>query len=282
MKTSVFLVLFHLFCNFESDAQKKIRSFKLDDELKEISGLESINDSLFIGHNDGGNQPLLYLMNQEGKILKSCKIYNAKNTDWEDLTKDDKGNLYIADIGNNANKRKKVRILKVELDSVLLLDSVNASVYSFNYPDQTEFPPSNSELHYDAESISFFKDSLWIFTKCRSIPFDGRSKVYAIHPSDLSYGNWEDKGEIIPGTKSWKYDSFTASTVYRDTFYTITYNKLILWKRTKNSFQLVKKRRFLKYNQRESLAITPSGSIFIANEGHWLLGKQRLTKYKNE
>jgi hypothetical protein len=129
MKTSVFLVLFHLFCNFESDAQKKIRSFKLDDELKEISGLESINDSLFIGHNDGGNDPLLYVMNQEGKILKSCKIYNAKNTDWEDLTKDDKGNLYIADIGNNANKRKKVRILKVELDSVLLLDSVNASVY---------------------------------------------------------------------------------------------------------------------------------------------------------
>lgn len=282
MKTSVFLVLFLLFFNFESDAQKKIKSFKLADELKEISGLESINDSLFIGHNDGGNQPLLYLMNQEGKILKSCKIYNAKNTDWEDLAKDDKGNLYIADIGNNANKRKKVRILKVDLDSVLLSDSVNASVYSFNYPDQTEFPPSNSQLHYDAESISFFKDSLWIFTKCRSIPFDGRSKVYAIHPSDLSHGNWEVKGEIIPGTKSWKYDSFTASTVYLDTFYTITYNKLILWKRTKNSFQLVKKRRFLKYNQRESLAITPSGSIFIANEGHWLLGKQRLTKYKNE
>jgi hypothetical protein len=281
MKTIVFLGVIVLLFNLDVYSQK-LKSYKLDDELKEISGLESINDTLFLCHNDGGNEPLIYLINQKGKILKTCTIRNAKNTDWEDLTKDDNGNLYIADIGNNANKRKKVRILKVSIDSILRFDAVNAAVFSFSYPDQTEFPPASSELHYDAESISFFKDSLWIFTKCRAIPFDGKSKVYAIHPRDLIDASWEFKGEIIPGTKSWKYDSFTSSTVYRDTFYTLTYNKLMKYRRTTTSFQLVKKKRFLKFNQRESIAITPNGSIFVANEGHWLLGKQRLINYKNE
>jgi hypothetical protein len=280
MRIIVFLSILIFFIQV-SFAQKS-RSYKLEYRLKEISGVESVNDTLLIAHNDGGNEPLLFVLNHRGEIRKTCLISNSKNTDWEDITKDDKGNLYIADIGNNANKRKKVRILKVQLDSVLLYDSVTANIYPFSYPDQTEFPPAAREFYYDAESISFYKDSLWIFTKCRSIPFDGKSKIYAIHPKDLQVGKWEIKGELIPGTKNWKYDSFTSSTVFNDTFYLITYNKLLAVKRRSNSFEIVNRRRFLRYNQRESIAITQSGSIFIANEGHWLLGKQRLKKYENE
>ena len=280
MKTFVFLSF--LFLIHLNGFSQKRKTFKLSNELNEISGLESVNDSLLIAHNDGGNEPSLFVLNQKGKILKKCTITNSKNTDWEDLTKDDKGNLYIADIGNNANKRRKVRILKVAIDSILNLDSVSATIYPFSYPDQKEFPPPNSNLYYDAESISFFNDSLWIFTKCRSLPFDGKSKIYAIHPKDLKEGNWDMKGEIIPGIKDWKYDSFTASTVYMNTFFLITYNKMIVVKRKSNSFEILKKKRFLKFNQRESIAITPSGKIFIASEGHWLLGKQHLICYKNE
>jgi hypothetical protein len=280
MKTLLFLTTIIFFHVLGFSQIRK--SFRLSSELKEISGLESINDTLLVAHNDGGNDPLLYVLNQNGQILKTCLINNVKNTDWEDLTKDDKGNLFIADIGNNANKRKKLRILKIAIDSVLLSDWATPVIYSFSYPDQAEFPPSSENFHYDAESLSFYNDSLWIFTKCRSLPFDGKSKVYAIHPKDLRDGNWERKGEIIPGTRSWKYDSFTASTVYKDTFYLITYNKIFTLTRKSNVFELIKKKRFLKYNQRESIAITPSGKIFIANEGHWLLGKQRLTRYENE
>jgi hypothetical protein len=280
MKTFVFLAGI-IFFQATSFSQKR-NSFKLVSELKEISGLESINDTLLIAHNDGGNEPLLYLLNLKGEIQKTCLISNAKNTDWEDLTIDNQGNLYIADIGNNLNKRKKVRILKVAIDSVLHSSSVIATIYPFSYPDQTEFPPPNKNLHYDAESLSFYNDSLWIFTKCRSVPFDGRSKIYSIHPKDLNDGNWNMKGEIIPGVKSWKYDSFTASTVYKDTFYLITYNKLLTVTRKSNDFEIIKNNQFFRFNQRESIAITPSGKIFIANEGHWLLGKQRIIKYNNE
>ena len=280
MKPFVFLS-FYLLIHTPSFSQK-IKTYRLSNELKEISGLESINDTLLIAHNDGGNEPSLYLLNLKGKITKTCSIRNAKNTDWEDLTKDDKGNLYLADIGNNSNKRRKVRILKVVIDSLLYADSITADIYPFSYPDQTSFPPSASELYFDAESISFYNDSLWIFTKCRSVPFDGKSKIYAIHPKDLGEGKWEMKGEIIPGNRSWKYDSFTASTVYKDTFFLITYNKLITAVRKSNKFEISTERRFLRFNQRESIAITSSGKIFIANEGHWLLGKQRLINYNYE
>jgi hypothetical protein len=280
MKTFVFLLLILVLHSFGFSQKRK--SVKLGKNLKEISGLESINDTLLVAHNDGGNEPLLYLLNPKGEIYKTCLISNAKNTDWEDITKDNNGNLFIADIGNNSNKRKKLRILKLAIDSIIHCDSLNATIYSFSYPDQKEFPPPKNDLHYDAECLTFYNDSLWIFTKCRSIPFDGRSKVYAIKTEDLYNGKWDKKGEVIPGTRSWKYDSFTASTVYKDTFYILTYNKLLTVTRKSNTFEILKKKHFVKFNQRESIAITPSGKIFIANEGHWLLGEQRLIRYKNE
>ncbi|MFM7661766.1 MAG: hypothetical protein ACKO6A_03800 [Bacteroidota bacterium] len=278
MKTLVFLSIFiHL-----NSFSQKIKAYYLSSELREISGLESLNDTLFIAVNDGGNEPLLYLINQKGKILKTCRINNATNIDWEDLTSDHEGNLYIADIGNNSNRRTKMQILRVKVDSILQADSVRSAIYSFSYPNQEESQANIRELNFDAESLSFYNDSLWIFTKNRSIPFDGKSTVYAIHSKDLNLGNWCKKGEIVPGIKSWKYDTFTSSTIYKDTFYLITYNKLVIAKRKSNSFEIVNKKRFLKFNQRESIAISPSGKIFIANEGHFLLGKQSLISYINE
>ena len=52
-------------------------------------------------------------LNSNGKI-KKVVVVNAENNDWEDLTADDKGNLYIGDFGNNHNKRKNLSILKIK------------------------------------------------------------------------------------------------------------------------------------------------------------------------
>ena len=85
------------------------QTFDLSDELDEISGLEMLNDSTFVALNDGGHEATLYLLNIRGKIIKKVKIENAKNVDWEDIAVDDK-NIYIADVGNNTNKRKDLLI----------------------------------------------------------------------------------------------------------------------------------------------------------------------------
>jgi len=275
------ILLIFLFSTIFHSSSQKIISHKLPKALKEISGIEFINDSLIVAHNDGGNTATLYLLNLKGKIIDSVQIINAKNTDWEDITKDDKGNLYIADIGNNNNKRKKLRILKISISSLFEKDSVHAEIYSFQYPDQVLFPPPENELLYDAESICYYDNSLWIFTKCRTKPFDGKSNVYKINIDRLENNEWQLFGVIVPGTKSWKTDSFTSCTVYKDHFYLITYNRLIILKKD-NEFKTTKVKHFLRYVQREAIAISNNGLICVTNENHWFLGKQRMKIYRYE
>ena len=274
-----FLLMFVL--NQNAQAQHK-KSFRLSPKLQEISGLECIGDSLLFAHNDGGNEPTIYVLNLFGAILKECRVYNAKNTDWEDLTKDNSGNLYIADIGNNENKRKKLRVLKLSIHEILTKDSVSADIYPFSYPEQTEFPALPENRSFDAESILFYHDSLWIFTKCRTSPFDGKSFIYAINVQNLNTGIWKKTQELIPGTKSWKRDSFTSVTTYKDQILCLTYNRLISYSIISSQLKKQKTRRFKSYKQRESVTVTSTGIIFIANERHWLLGKQRLRRYKHE
>jgi hypothetical protein len=274
-----FLLVFTLSHNAQGQMSK---SFRLSDKLKEISGLECIGDSLLIAHNDGGNEPILYVLDLFGSILKECRVFNAKNTDWEDITKDNFGNLYIADIGNNENKRKKIRVLKLSIIDVLTKDSVSAETHPFSYLEQTEYPALPENRYFDAESILYFKDSLWIFTKCRTFPFDGKSYVYTIKPENLNSGNWKKRQEFIPGTKSWKTDSFTAATSDKEQILCLTYNRLIWLTTGENGLIINKTKHFIKYNQRESVAVSSTGMIYIANEGNWLLGKQRLRWYKNE
>jgi hypothetical protein len=275
---NLILFLFFLVNHFLS---QKITSSNLPKTLKEISGIEFINDSILVAHNDGGNSANLYLLNIHGKILDSVYVCNAKNTDWEDITKDNNGNLYIADIGNNNNRRKKLRILKISISSLLKNDSVEAKIYSFQYPDQELFPPPNNEFYYDAESICYHDNYLWIFTKCRTIPFDGKSKIYRISLTQIENAEWEKIGYIIPGRKSWKIDSFTSCTVYNNHFYLLTYTRLIIVD-TNDISKTIKTKRFYRYIQREALAISPSGILCVANEGHWLLGKPKLKIYRNE
>ena len=256
------------------------KSYPLNQKLKEISGLECIGDSLLLAHNDGGNDPVIFVLNMQGIILKECRIYNAKNTDWEDITIDNSRNIYIGDIGNNENKRKKVRILKISLDSVLTADSLSAEIFPFTYPEQTTFPAPDNNKYFDAESLVFIDDSLWVFTKCRAVPFDGKSLVYAIPIKDLDIGTWKLMQFIIPGSKSWTKDSFTAATSYNEYFLCITYNRLLWYLKSNDELKMAKKRRFNMYNQRESIAVTSNGIVYIGNENHWLFGKQRLKKYK--
>ena len=61
--------------------------------LKEVSGIQTIQNSEFIWMlNDGGNPNKIYGLSTKGKIKKEITI-NAKNNDWEDLTTDNQGPL---------------------------------------------------------------------------------------------------------------------------------------------------------------------------------------------
>lgn len=110
--------------------------------------------------NDSKNPPELFRFDpRAGKLLETRKL-PVTNRDWEDLTIDPQGNLYIGDIGNNRNARKDLRVYRYNpatgsLDSIL-----------YRYPDQRDFAPANvSDWNFNCEAMVFFKDSLHLFSK---------------------------------------------------------------------------------------------------------------------
>ena len=86
---------------------------KLPKAIKENSGIAYFQDNKAWFIEDHGNKDEIYQIDFNGKILKELKIKHAKNNDWEDLAQDPNGNIYIADIGNNNNKRKDLIIYKI-------------------------------------------------------------------------------------------------------------------------------------------------------------------------
>ena len=92
-------------------------------------------------HNDGGNPAKLYLIDTIGTILKEITIQNATNVDWEDMTTDYQGHLYVGDIGNNNNNRQNLRIYKIPHPDSIQGMAATAEVIDYYYGSK-RFPSS--------------------------------------------------------------------------------------------------------------------------------------------
>jgi hypothetical protein len=178
MKIVQFFLVIFLFYGCTNYSQVTYLA-KLPKKLKEVSGLIKASDSTFWMHNDGGNKNELYLVNVKGEIVKTVTI-KAKNTDWEDITSDNKGNIYLADFGNNNSTRKVLTILKIKEEDLLHQKSVDVEKIEFDYPEQYKFPPKKKNRHFDAESILYFKNHLYIFTKSRVKHDYGKTSLYRV------------------------------------------------------------------------------------------------------
>ena len=163
-----------LFCNCPSDwpkgeattgregLEKKKYSVdaiaRLPDHLKESSGLLPASNGTFWTLLDGGNPSVLYRLAPDGTLVDSLSLA-LPNQDWEDLTKDPAGNIFIADIGNNLSKRQNLRIFRLSTDG-------EVDTIIFSYPDQQSFPPQEKEeRNYDSEALIWRNGRLQLFSK---------------------------------------------------------------------------------------------------------------------
>ena len=155
--------------------------------LNEVSGIQTIQNSEFIWMlNDGGNSNKIYGLSTKGKIKKEITV-NAKNNDWEDLTTDDQGNLYIGDFGNNHNNRKNLVILKVQHKDLQNNKNPEVEHIRFYFQNQRKFPPKKKQLYFDVESFFFNNDSLYIFTRSRVKGDYGKTSLYKIPAKEGNY-----------------------------------------------------------------------------------------------
>lgn len=246
----------------------------LSPNLKEISGLTFLNDSVLVTHNDSGNEPVLYFLNLKGEEIHSVKVTNAKNIDWEDITSDHKGTIYIGDIGNNKNDRTDLCIYKINNPDLLTIENVTAEIIGFNYPDQSAFPPKANDLHFDSEAIAFHNDSLYVFTKCRSNPWDGVSNCYSV-PTRAGNYTATKRFSVVIGRKGWIFDSVTGAEMTEEKCYLLTYNRLITYSIT-STLNFENKTSLLPIKQFEAVAIDSKGQLFLANEERKFFGGPSL------
>lgn len=138
--------------------------FRLPEELREVSGLAAVSADSLWWHNDSGDTPRLLLTNGQGRLLSEVLLAGAQHIDWEDMTHDPAGNLYVADFGDNRRQRHWLTIYRYHPQQQTL-DSVN-----YTYP---------AGRRHDAEAICWHNDSLHIFTKDR-LPAGSTTHHYAL------------------------------------------------------------------------------------------------------
>ncbi len=149
-------------------------------EICESSGLVKSrrHPDVFWTHNDSGDVPRLFAITAGGELIAEFAVEGARHRDWEDITADEAGNLYVGDIGNNFNRRRDLVVYRIpEPDPSGEVRSVRADLaLPFRYADQKGFPQWG-RWNFDAEALFWMDGALHILTKHRS---DRRTQLYRL------------------------------------------------------------------------------------------------------
>lgn len=271
MRTSFSLLL--LLATFFSCAQKSNQFetvFTLPSSLSEVSGMVYNKDKSFWVLQDSGNANELYKLHPNGQITHTLQIVNQKNNDWEELTTDTAGNLYIGDFGNNKNTRKNLQILKINQTDLTKKEAAPSAIISFSYPEQKEFPPAKTNLMYDAEAFILYQNYFYIFTKNRSKGFDGTSLIYRI-PNRPGH----HEAELVDTFKTcgnYKACAITGAAISPDQKTIVLLSHSQIWTLTNFSTEKFFDEKELQVyslhhnSQKESLSFEDNHSLYISDE----------------
>lgn len=269
------LIVLMPFCLF---GQVKLESkTSLPKKVEETSGLETCDGHHLLTHNDSGGEPIIYEIDQEGTLIKEHRIRQASNTDWEELTIDNDGNLYIADFGNNANKRKDLTIY-IAKDFCRLNGKAAVKKITFSYENQNNFPPADDRKIFDAEALIHFNDSLFIFTKNRTQPYNGMVYLYGLPDQPGNYtASLLDSAKL--GGKSMNFWWVTAADIRPDGKEITLLSMDKVWRITnfKGSNFLkghIKMEKLNAYSQKEAVVYTNDSTIFVTDEKFKIFGLQ--------
>ncbi len=249
---------------------------KLPQVLEENSGIVTLDKGYPWFINDSGNLPRIYQVNYKGAIVNDIQVKATANIDWEELTKDDKKNIYIGDFGNNANKRKDLSVYKIP--NPIKNKNLTPEKISFYYPEQKKFPPKKKKMFYDAEAMFYKNDSLFIITKNQSKGSDGTALLYKVPAKKGSY-KAVLVAKFIPCVCK-----VTAAAISPDkkTVALLTYGKLILYSNFKGSDFTTGTKKVIDLKtttQLESLCFRTNDMLLISDEESGLSGRN-LYRYR--
>lgn len=165
---------------------------RLDDMIDESSALVASRRSpgILWTLNDSGGRPEIYAVREDGSLVGVVGLRGAQNVDWEAMTLDGAGNLWIGDIGNNGNRRRNLGLYVVPEPAPRDGVATVARFVPIAYPEQREFPPD--ARNFDAEALFADGETIYLLTKHRSntntvlyrLPADAPPSPDGLHPPD--------------------------------------------------------------------------------------------------
>lgn len=238
------------------------RVSRLPKVINESSGLLMADSTSFWTFNDGGGKAEIYRVSIEGKLLETVKIPDARNRDWEAITNDKNGNIYIGDFGNNANKRKDLVIYKYNPNAETT-EKIN-----FHYPDQYEFPPVRENMNFDAEAFFWFDGDLYVFSKNRG------KKMVKMYQLPDKPGNYMAELKDSLFISSMITDA--ALSPDHSKFVLLSYGQLFEFKIEKevNFSRPYKCTRFARSGQSEGITYLSSNILLLSNENRKVFIKE--------
>lgn len=181
----------------DKDAAAQIPGLRQVGSLKNVvpesSGLcPADQPGTYFSFGDEGNEATLYRLSATGQLRGTLALGTA-NTDWESLSRDDRGNYFVGDCGNNGNDRRELVLHRFRPDQPRQVADIK-----FKYPDQTEFPPAQKKArNFDCEASLWHDGKIWLFSKDRGN--DATSKVYTVPDQPGSYTAQLATKLAIPG-----------------------------------------------------------------------------------
>lgn len=250
------------------DSQYTIKQIgKMPDVVNEGSGLVFSKDSSLWTLNDGGGAAEIYKVSRSGQLLATLQLPGAKNNDWEELSADNRGNLYVGDIGNNLNWRHDLVIYRVDPAK-----SANLAKIQFRYADQQAFPPDTKERNFDCEAFFWYQDRLYLFSKNR-----GRRliKIYSLPATPGNYvATVVDSTYLSSPADANFFDiQVTAASVSTDqkTFALLTYDGIFLFTIQNGRINFRYPQHYIKLNNKhvrqiEALSFMNQTDFLFTNE----------------
>ena len=267
-----FLLLTLVLFTSGDDTLKVNKLCALPEIISESSGLIVESGNRFWTHNDGGNPAVLYCIDSTGKIVKSIDI-EAKNVDWEEMVEYN-GVVYLGDFGNNLNKRQNLAIHFFPKNALKKTNPIKPQTIHFKYNDQLNFPAKESNRHYDCEAMVVHEDSIYLFTKNRTHPFDGTTRLYVL---PIKSGNQIARhiNTFKTGGKSMMFWWITSAVAIKDDVLLLSTNKLFrLPNLLTNPYQAIwpEQINLTGFSQKEAMAYDGHKKIYFTDEEFGITG----------
>lgn len=268
-----FLILFLFLISGTAQAQNTIQ-IKLEKHKRidkpareEVSGIvkDSRYEDVFWVHGDSGTKNRIYAINSDGEMVAGedhpgLEIKGIENKDWEDITLDGKGNVIVADVGNNCSCRSDQSILFIHEPTPASLSADSIAEYKIHLEKPSGFLYRFLNYSVDAEAVFWMDDALYLITK----KFNGNgTKLFRLENPSVDNRN---ELKLIATTDF--DDEVTAADFAHNKLAVLTYRSLWVFEQsdTDDVFGGKVTRYVFEADQVESVAFINENLVLIAEE----------------